>query len=118
VPTQTSQELHILFLITSHPRLCLINGLFLSSSVTQISYAVLTSRLRSTHPTHFILLNLTTIKISGEVPHYVIFSLYPVTSYLLGPNILLHFVVKTKSYALIFRFIHRKCKDKMFCMRR
>jgi len=83
-----------ILILSSHRWLGLPSGLFPSGFPTKILYAPILSRLCATCSTHVILLNLITWIIFGEeyrseATHYVVFST-PITSSLLGANILLN----------------------------
>ena len=84
-----------ILILSTHLRLGLPSGLFPSSFPTKTLYTPLSSPIRATCPAHLILLDFITRTILGE--KYKSFSsslcslLYsPVTSSLLGPNILLN----------------------------
>ena len=82
-------------ILSTHLRLGLLIGLLPSDFPTKTLYAPLSSPIRATCPAHLILLNFITLTILGE--EYKSFSSSlcnllhsPVTSSLLGPNILLN----------------------------
>jgi hypothetical protein len=87
-------SLRSVLILSSYLRLGLPSGIFLSGSPTNVLYAFLVSPIRATCLAHLIRLDLLIIIISGEQYKLWSSSLYsflqsPVTSSLLGPNILL-----------------------------
>ena len=144
-PHSTSRRSTIIF--SSHPLLSLPSGLFPSDFPTKTPYTHFLLPIHATYPAHLILLNLITQTILGEQYRSVSSSLCsflhsPVTSFLLGPNILLYtlqvlsntlslrsslcvsghvsYPYKTVVtiiilYILIFMFLDSKLKDKRFC---
>ena len=94
VHTPTTHFLKIHLNIIPHLHLGLPSGLFPSDFLTKTLYAPLLSPIRATRPDNLILLDFITRTILGE--EYRLssplcsFLHSPVTSFLLGPNILLN----------------------------
>ena len=87
-----------ILILSTHLRLGLPSGLFPSGFSTKTLYTPLSSPIRATCPAHLILLDFITCTILGE--EYKSFSSSlcsllhsPVTSSLLGPNILLNTII-------------------------
>jgi hypothetical protein len=105
-PYPTSHFLKIHRNITSHLRLGFPSSLFPSCFPTKTLYTSLPSPIRATYPAHLSLLDFITRTIVGEQYKSLSSSLWnfyhsPVTSFLLGPNILVNSIF---SNTLILRF--------------
>ena len=92
-PHSTSWRSNLI--LSTHLRLGLPSGLFPSGFPTKTLYTALSSPIRATCPAHLILLDFITRTILGEEYRSLSSSLCsllhsPVTSSLLGPNILLN----------------------------
>jgi len=78
-----------ILILSSHLRLGLPSGLFPPRIPTKTLYTPLITPIRVTCPVQLILIDLITRKILGEEYRLCSFPNSPVTSSLLGPNILL-----------------------------
>jgi len=93
-PVHTPTSWRSILILSSHLSLGLPSGLFPSGFPTKTLYMTLLSPICATCPTHLILLDCITRTILGEQYRSFSTSLcsflhYPVTSFLLGSNILL-----------------------------
>ena len=140
-----STSCRFILILSSHQRLRLPNGLFFSDLLTIILYALPFSHIHAACRTHKILPDWITRTILVEEYISLSSSLYsffhsPVTSSLLGPNILLSTLISNTLslrsssnvsglvsqpynttckiiflYNLIFLFLDSKLDDKRFC---
>ena len=144
-PSPHAISLRSILILSSHLSLGLPNGLFPPVFPTKTLYTPVLSTIHAACPAHLILFDFITRTKFGEEyrslsPSFYSFLHSPVTSSLLGPNILLSALFSNTLslcsslnvsdqvshpyktgriivlYVLIFNFLYRNLKDKQFCI--